>query len=229
MQPRTGPSLAQHPDGVQAGFFEVDGTLMDTDDQAVENLSTKLRFLGTDRAARLARRTVMATESPMNFAMTVLDMVGLDPLIFGLRRRLSRAVKPTFRLMTGVRPLIEHLARDKDLAVITTRSRQDALSFLAQHDLTDAFDLVVTQETTKRLKPHPEPVLYAARELSLSPTACAMVGDTTVDVRSARRAGAWAIAVLCGFGEERELRRAGAQAILPATADLLPLLTESPA
>lgn len=228
MQPQTRPSLDQHPDRIQAWFFDLDGTLMDTDDQAVENLGTKLRFLGTDRAARFARRTVMATESPMNLAMTVLDIVGLDPLIFGLRRRLTRAVKPTFRLMTGVRPLIEYLARDKDLAVITTRSREDAMSFLAQHELIDAFDLVVTQETTKRLKPHPEPVRYAARTLSLSPAACAMVGDTTVDIRSARRAGAWAVAVLCGFGEERELRRAGAHTVLPTTANLLPLLTQHP-
>jgi N-acetyl-D-muramate 6-phosphate phosphatase len=50
-----------------------------------------------------------------------------------------------------------------------------------------------------------------------------MVGDTTVDILSARRAGAWAIGVLCGFGEERELWRAGAHMVLHTTADLLAL------
>ncbi|MBN1262672.1 MAG: HAD family hydrolase, partial [Anaerolineae bacterium] len=57
--------------------------------------------------------------------------------------------------------------------------------------------------------------------LGVAPEACAMVGDTVVDVRAARRAGAWSVAVLCGFGEEPELRRAGAHWILPGTADLL--------
>ena len=47
-----------------------------------------------------------------------------------------------------------------------------------------------------------------------------MVGDTTVDIKSARRAGAWSIGVLCGFGEQAELERAGAHMILPATAEL---------
>jgi phosphoglycolate phosphatase-like HAD superfamily hydrolase len=51
-----------------------------------------------------------------------------------------------------------------------------------------------------------------------------MVGDTTVDVKSARRAGAWAVAVLCGFGERRELKRAGAHVILEHTAHLSSLL-----
>jgi len=47
-----------------------------------------------------------------------------------------------------------------------------------------------------------------------------MVGDTTVDVRSARRAGAIAIGVLCGFGEREELERAGAHLIISSPADL---------
>jgi phosphoglycolate phosphatase-like HAD superfamily hydrolase len=51
-----------------------------------------------------------------------------------------------------------------------------------------------------------------------------MVGDTTVDIRAARRAGAWAIGVLCGFGEAKELKRAGAHLLLDSPADLLPLL-----
>jgi len=51
-----------------------------------------------------------------------------------------------------------------------------------------------------------------------------MVGDTTVDVKSARRAGAWAVGVLCGFGEQEELERAGAHAILESTAQFPSLL-----
>ena len=76
------------------------------------------------------------------------------------------------------------------------------------------FSFVVAQETTKRLKPHPAPILYAVKKLDLPPDACVMVGDTTVDVCSARRAGVWAVAVLCGFGEKAELQRSGAHLIL---------------
>ncbi|MCZ7672946.1 MAG: HAD hydrolase-like protein [Chloroflexi bacterium] len=47
-----------------------------------------------------------------------------------------------------------------------------------------------------------------------------MVGDTTVDVQAARRAGAWSIGVLCGFGEQTELKTAGAHLILNSTAEV---------
>lgn len=222
--PRPAPFLPQRLDEIQAWFFDLDGTLMDTDDQAVDGLAQRLRILGPSRSQRSARRLVMLSETPMNWAMTLLDMVGLDSLVFAMRRRLSHNVTPTFRLIPGVRPLIERLATLGQLAVVSTRSQHDAALFLAQHELAGHFALSATQETTKRLKPHPEPVLYAAKHLGVPPSACVMVGDTTVDVRAARRAGAWAVGVLCGFGEERELWRAGAHMVLGSTAELLDLV-----
>jgi len=47
-----------------------------------------------------------------------------------------------------------------------------------------------------------------------------MVGDTTVDILSGKRAGMQTVAVLCGFGKEKELQKAGADLILKTTADL---------
>ena len=206
---------------IKAWFFDLDGTLMDTDDQAVDSLANRLRFLGSSSAKRLARFLIMKSETPLNFAVTVVDMLGLDTLLFKLRKRLNRhQVKPTFRIIEGVKPMLEDLASRATLGVVSTRTQDDAQAFLKQHGLDQLFALVVSQETTKRLKPHPDPVMYAAKTLNLPLDACVMVGDTTVDVRSARRAGTWAVAVLCGFGERAELHRAGAHVILPSTADL---------
>jgi HAD superfamily hydrolase (TIGR01509 family) len=211
-------------DKIQGWLFDLDGTLMDTDDQAVESLARRLKFLGQARANQLARRLVMAGETPMNYALTAVDMVGLDAVLFGFQRMVGGHTKPTFRIIKGVKPMLAHLAERARLAVVSTRSEAEAKEFLRQHELDDFFTLIVTHATTKRLKPHPEPVLYAARHLGLSPDVCAMVGDTPVDVLSGRRAGAWAIGVLCGFGEEVELRRAGAHLVLSSTADLLALI-----
>ena len=76
-------------------------------------------------------------------------------------------------------------------------------------------------QDTRRLKPHPEPVQLAAQRLGVPVEKCVMIGDTTVDVKSGRRAGAWSVGVLCGFGEPKELARAGAHLVLDSTADLL--------
>jgi phosphoglycolate phosphatase-like HAD superfamily hydrolase len=51
-----------------------------------------------------------------------------------------------------------------------------------------------------------------------------MVGDTTVDIRAGKAAGAQTIGVLCVFGARRELERAGAELIVSSTADLSEIL-----
>lgn len=53
-----------------------------------------------------------------------------------------------------------------------------------------------------------------------------MVGDTTVDIRSAKSAGAQSVGVLSGFGGEKELERAGANLILKDITELMDFLYE---
>ena len=86
------------------------------------------------------------------------------------------------------------------------------------------FKAVVGAQTTRRMKPHPEPLLYAANAMAVKPEECLMIGDTTIDIRTGVSAGAQTVGVLCGFGTEGELRRAGAGLILRTTSDLLGVL-----
>ena len=101
--------------------------------------------------------------------------------------------------------------------------RATAVHFLEQHGLTQLFDTVVASDDVRRLKPHPEPVQLAAANLGLEPAACVMVGDTTVDIHAAHAAGARSVAVLCGFGSERELSDADSRHPFHDRADKLSL------
>jgi HAD superfamily hydrolase (TIGR01509 family) len=223
----TQPTIDKEPipwDQIRGWCFDLDGTLMDTDDQVVERIADRLGLLGSKTARDVSRQMVMKSETWINAMVTLLDIVGLDPWVFALRRRLSRQVKPTFRLIAGIKPMLHALSKRGALAVVSTRSKEDAETFLDQHGLAPLFKLVVTQESTKRLKPHPAPIRYAAHALDLPVERCVMVGDTPVDIRSARKAGAWAVGVLCGFGEAHELELAGAHHVLKTTAGLLDLV-----
>jgi phosphoglycolate phosphatase len=212
---------------IEAVFFDLDGTLIDTDDQAVESLArclAPLAYLFPFEPGSLARRLVMWAETPGNFLMTLLDAVGLDDSVFAIgdamRRRRGLHPRPNLPLMPGAGSALHTLSGRYRLAIVTTRGRRDAEAFLAQHNLAHMFDLVVTRESTRRLKPHPLPIRYATQMLGLLPHRCVMVGDTTTDVRSARAAGAWAVAVLSGFGERDELKRAGAHLVLESVAQM---------
>jgi beta-phosphoglucomutase-like phosphatase (HAD superfamily) len=215
-------------DTVDAVLFDLDGTLMDTDDQAVAALARRLRKMRWPHPDQTARRVIMATETPGNLLLTLADTVGLDAPLTALSGRLChwRGLRApgNFDIIDGIEGMLAELDGRYCMAVVTTRDLCSAEAFLTQYNLGACFDAVVTSESTRRLKPHPAPIRHAARLLGVQSERCVMVGDTTVDIKAARRAGAWAVGVLCGFGEREELERAGAHAVLDHTAELTSLV-----
>jgi pyrophosphatase PpaX len=65
-------------------------------------------------------------------------------------------------------------------------------------ELAEQFEVVVGFEDTERHKPDPDPVLAALRKLGAEPSEAAYVGDSPFDIRAAKAAGVFAVAV--GWG-----------------------------
>jgi len=217
-----------YPGEIDAILFDLDGTLVETDDEAVATLARRLQpvrwLLPRRDATRFARHVLMSIEGPANSLLTLLDRIGLDDTILDLGDRLRHMrglyTPLNFRPMDGVDEMLFDLSNRYHLAIVTTRSHAHAELFLTQQGLSDLFEVIVGREDTWRIKPHPSPVLHAAEQIGVQVGRCLMVGDTTADVWAARSAGARSAGVLCGFGEQDELERAGADLILETTSDL---------
>jgi N-acetyl-D-muramate 6-phosphate phosphatase len=207
--------------------FDIDGTLSDTDDQIITTLSRWLSplrlFVREDLLPFIARRLVMALESPLNVLYEWLDRLNLDSLLARVMDQFSGRgfrKKSAFLLVEGVIPMLEFLSKKYPLAVVSARDERSAFAFLRQFGLLKYFKVVITSQTCPHTKPFAQPLLFAADRLAVPPRNLLMVGDTTVDIKTGRRAGAQTIGVLCGFGTERELLREGADLVLPSTADV---------
>jgi N-acetyl-D-muramate 6-phosphate phosphatase len=219
--------MSLDPARIRALCFDVDGTLRDTDDQYVEWLAGFLRpisfLLPRKEPQVVARRLIMAIEDPGNFVFNLIDVMGIDNLISRMPHTTERphAGKTSQPLVIqGVGEMLEALGQRYPMVIISARSQQATLDFLEGSQLKRFFSVIVTGQTCARTKPHPMPVLWAAAQLGISPEACLVVGDTKVDIRAGRAAGAQTAGVLCGFGLEDELFRAGADLILKSTPEL---------
>ena len=212
---------------IAAICFDVDGTLSDTDELWVHRLQRVLipwRFmLPGKQTLRTARWLVMGLETPGNWGYELLDRLHLDDeagrLINAVSRRNHGKAKP-LPVIPGVLHMVAALQERYPLAIVSARGEQTTLRFLEQHNLRVSFGAVATALTSAHTKPFPDSIYWAAGQLGVPAERCLMVGDTTVDIRAGKAAGAQTVGVLCGFGSERELRRAGADLILPTTAQL---------
>lgn len=218
-----------YPGEIDAVLFDLDGTLAETDNEAVERLAHRFQVLrrllpGRD-PEKAARRFLMACEGPATRLLSLLDRLGLDDDVLNMGSRLRRLRclhgPLNFEAVDGVGGTLRELSRRYHLAIVSTRSHREAAAFLSQQDLQPFIQVITGRDDTWRIKPHPSPILHTAAKLSIPVERCLMVGDTTADIRAARAAGAHTAGVLCGFGDREELERAGADLILDTTSDLL--------
>ena len=76
-------------------------------------------------------------------------------------------------------------------------------------------------DETEQDKPHPAPLLLAAKRLAVSPQDCAYVGDSPFDIRAAKAAHMYAVAVTWGRIHDRAKLEAERPAAIVDTAEEL--------
>lgn len=219
---------------IRALCFDVDGTLRDTDDKWVNRLESFLkpvRFLFPGRNARpFARWVVMSIETPGNLLFCLLDRLGFDDEVARLFNSMAKRdnKRPRdFWLVPGTKETLSKLKKNYPMAVVSARGKEGTVAFLEHCELMHLFDAVATSQTCEHTKPFPDPVVWVAEQMGVNPRTCLMIGDTTVDIKAGRAAGAQTVGVLCGFGTEKELRRARADLILESPAQLVEVVMES--
>ena len=212
---------------IKALCFDVDGTLSDTDDLYTQKVTRFFPRPIFNDPSRAARRFVMWMEAPGNALLGLADTVGLDDEMVAVIHWLSLRRKHSpkkFLLVPGVDEMLKQLHGRFPMSVVSARDERGTMTFLEQFGLVKYFDAVITGLSAPHTKPYPDPVLLAAQKMNVPPQNCLMIGDTTVDIRAGRSARAQTVGVLCGFGEEAERRRMGADEVLQDTTKLLGLL-----
>jgi N-acetyl-D-muramate 6-phosphate phosphatase len=216
---------------IQALCFDVDGTLNDTDDQFIERAEPFFKaarfLLPGQNYKRAARRFVMWAEAPGNMLIGVPDRFGFDDQLAELASWISQKHKATikhFRPIVGIQEMLARLYNKYPLSVVSARDELSTREFLCQAGIEKYFKCVAGALTVRHTKPYPDPIYWAAQQMGVPSGNCLMIGDTTVDIRAGKAAGAQTVGVLCGFGEELELRRHGADEILDVTPKLAEIL-----
>lgn len=214
---------------IKALCFDVDGTLSDTDDYYAQKIAVFLpRSLVRD-PVHTARRIVMWVESPGNALLGFADRIGIDDEMVAFIDWLNRHRKSPLKkylIVPGVEEMLKRLYGRYPMSVVSARDEKSTMRFLTQFDLCKYFDPIVTGLSAPHTKPYPDPILLAAERMGVKAEECLMIGDTTVDIRAGKSAGAQTVGVLCGFGEEPELNQLGADLILKSTADVTGLFSQ---
>ncbi len=95
------------------------------------------------------------------------------------------------------------------LSVVTTKTRKYTIPLLEHLNINSFFEIVTGMENVNNPKPHPEPILITLEQMEYNQNTqnAFMIGDTKLDLISAKKANINSIGVLCGYGKKEELKK----------------------
>jgi len=214
----------------RAVLFDLDGTLIDS--------APDLAGAGNEmRAARGLPLLPYESFRPMvgSGARGMLGIaLGIAPGDSGyepardefLARYEARMTRET-RVFADMLPVLDQLATaGLTWGIVTNKATRFAEPLIAALGLGSMAAVLVCGDTTARAKPHPDPLLEAARRLDVLAGDCIYVGDDLRDVQAGRAAGmATAVAAWGYLGLGEAVEAWGADHIVHAPGQLLKLLS----
>lgn len=187
---------------MQAVLFDLDGTLADTAADLTAAASKVLCARGMDGLSPEALR-LFSAEGVAGVARALgIDVKHRDfPLIrqeFLANYAADLCVNTV--LFPGIELLLaDILSRGIRWGIVTNKIAQFTEPLIVQLNLHHHLSCLVSGDTTAYSKPHPAPLLYAARQLNVEPAQVVYVGDHLRDIQAGRAAGMLTIAAAYGY------------------------------
>ena len=206
----------------RAVIFDVDGTLVDSNDAHARAWQDVLKEYGIERDFADIRRLIGMGGDKLLPALTGISAeTELGQRIAARRgRRFRDAYLAGLRPFPEVRPLLARIAGDGFRLGVASSAKKDELDRLLQvAGVDDLIDRQTSADEVDASKPDPDAVHAALAKLGVPAKDAAMVGDTPYDVEAAARTGVSMIAFRCGGWRDADL--AGARAIYDGPSDLL--------
>ena len=217
--------------GVRAALFDVDGTLIDSNDSHAEAWQRTFANWGQDVPFDRIRGQIGKGGDNLMPALLPAEVLAEHKEAMEAYRAdlFVREYLDRIRPFPGVRPLFEAIrGRGLDI-VLASSGREDEV---AHHlELIGCGDLVsstTSADDAAHSKPDPDIFAAALRKLPhVAPIEAVVVGDSPYDMQAAKKLGLGTVGFRCGgFGGDL-LREAGADALFDGPADLLARIEES--
>lgn len=211
---------------IRAALFDLDGTLTNTLQDIADAMNRALtahqlptwqvedyKYLVGNGAKILAQRAVRDRQELA------------EPVRQTYQAWYETHNQVTARPYDGIPAMLAELhRRGLQLTVLSNKPHADTVHVVAHYFPEIPFAIVRGQQEGVPIKPDPAGALAIAKALDIPPEEFVYLGDTSVDMECARRAGMHPVGVLWGFRKEDELRQSGAEAVITQPAELFQFL-----
>lgn len=202
-------------------IFDLDGTLADTRADLTDSVNNALQRLELPPLSmeRVCQYVGDGVYTLLSRALGPEHRNVLDRGVQYFREYYGVHLLDQTHLYPGVRETLEHF-QGKRKVIVTNKPLDFSLRILKGLEIDSHFELVLGSDSTVERKPHPEPARKVLSATGVESQMAAVIGDSPSDIKMAKQAGIYSVAVTYGLRPVEELQAAGPDLLLDDLREL---------
>ena len=210
---------------VKAVIFDLDGTLIDSHQAIYLSFEYAYKNLGLPPLPYDVVRKVVGRGLNQTFR-ELLGEERVPRAIFLFRKKYEEVFRAHTHLLPDAREVVETLhRREVHMAVATNKLGHFSRTIFEYLGMEKYFGVVVGDGDVSENKPNPEMLYYAMRQIGVEKEGTVFVGDSVIDIQTAKNAGLKIFSVPTGNTTREELEKAQPTVLLDRLLDLLTYLS----
>lgn len=214
-------------------IFDCDGTILNTLDDLMDSMNyilkkhnyptrslTEIRSFVGNGLGKLVERSVL-TGTDLQ-----VPQEKLDSMLAELKEYYAEHNNDKTAPYEGLYDLLAELKKEGYKMAVVSNKVQEGVTALNDQYFKEYFNVAIGETPDRKRKPEPDMINAALKELNSTPEETVYVGDSEVDLQTAKNSGLLPIAVTWGFRDEELLRELGAKHVAHMPGEVMEIIEE---
>lgn len=186
-------------------LFDLDGTLIESTEAITSTFHHAFDVHGAKNPTDKEIQALIGHPLDVMFARLGVEEDKVWDFVDTYKKRYRVISKIKTELLPRAREAVDLASSFATLGIVTTKTGLYSQELMEHFGIMHHFKTLIGREHVEHPKPEAEPILKALDVINIKDDNIWMIGDTELDLLSAKNAGVNSIGVLCGYGERENL------------------------
>ncbi|HIP15160.1 MAG TPA: HAD family hydrolase [Sulfurimonas autotrophica] len=187
-------------------LFDLDGTLIDSTEAILESFHNSFAVYNTPAPDDEQIKALIGHPLDVMYKELGVDEEKIWDYVATYKEHYRKIATQKTVLLPNAKEAVEYASTFASLGIVTTKTGKYSQILMEHFGLMNKFDVLIGREHVQHPKPHAEPILKALEWFDTDNKEVWMIGDTQLDLLSAKNAGINSIGVLSGYDTQESLK-----------------------
>ena len=188
-------------------LFDLDGTLIDSTEAILESFNVAFSEFNLKTPNEEEIKRLIGLPLDVMFEKLGISKDKVWDFVDAYKKHYRKISTKKTKLLPFAREAVIEASKFARLGIVTTKTARYSKELMENFGLMDYFEILIGRENVENPKPHPEPILKALHEMKANKEATFMIGDTCLDMVSAKEAGVRGVGVIGEYTPVEELKK----------------------